>query len=97
MTPRVVLTGTTISDTVFPMSSAKIAISLDPEALKQLDQLVRGGLFPSRSKLIQDAVAEKLQRLRRVRLAQECAKLQPSSEQAEAEEILRGEAEWPEY
>ena len=40
------------------MSSAKIAISLDPEALKQVDQLVEGGLFPSRSKLIQDAVAE---------------------------------------
>jgi Arc/MetJ-type ribon-helix-helix transcriptional regulator len=79
------------------MSSAKIAISLDPDALKQVDQLVEGGLFPSRSKLIQDAVAEKLQRLRRTRLAQECAKLQPSSEQEEAEEIFRGEAEWPEY
>jgi Arc/MetJ-type ribon-helix-helix transcriptional regulator len=79
------------------MSSAKIAISLDPEALKQVDQLVDGGLFPSRSKLIQDAVAEKLQRLRRVRLAQECAKLQPSAEQAAAEERFQGEAEWPEY
>ncbi|HEX9943906.1 MAG TPA: ribbon-helix-helix domain-containing protein [Thermoanaerobaculia bacterium] len=39
------------------MSSAKIAVSLDPEVLKQVDQLVEGGLFPSRSKLIQDAVA----------------------------------------
>lgn len=79
------------------MSSAKVAISLDPEALKQVDQLVEGGVFPSRSKLIQDAVAEKLQRLRRVRLAQECAKLQPLAEQAAAEERFRGEAEWPEY
>jgi Arc/MetJ-type ribon-helix-helix transcriptional regulator len=79
------------------MSSAKIAISLDPEALKQVDQLVEGGQFPSRSKLIQDAVAEKLQRLRRVRLAQECAKLQRPAEQAAAEELFRGEAEWPEY
>jgi Arc/MetJ-type ribon-helix-helix transcriptional regulator len=79
------------------MSSAKIAISLDPEALKQVDQLVEGGLFPSRSKLIQDAVAEKLQRLRRVRLARECAKLQPSAEQSSAEELFRGEAEWPAY
>jgi len=79
------------------MSSAKIAISLNPEALKQVDQLVEGGLFPSRSKLIQDAVTEKLQRLRRVRLAQECAKLQRPAEQAEAEEFFRGEAEWPEY
>ena len=79
------------------MSSAKIAISLDPEALRQVDQLVEGGLFPSRSRLIQDAVAEKLQRLGRVRLAQECAKLQRTSEQSAAEEFFRGEAEWPEY
>lgn len=79
------------------MSSAKIAISLDPQALQQVDQLVERGLFPSRSKLIQDAVAEKLQRLRRVRLAQECAKLQPSAEKAAAEELFQGEAEWPEY
>lgn len=79
------------------MSSAKIAISLDPDALRQMDQLVKGGLFPSRSKLIQDAVAEKLQRLRRVRLAQECAKLQHHVEQSAAEELFCGEAEWPEY
>lgn len=79
------------------MSSAKIAISLDPEALRQVDQLVNGGLFPSRSKLIQDAVAEKLERLRRIRLARECAKLQPAVEQAAAEEVFRGEVEWPEY
>jgi Arc/MetJ-type ribon-helix-helix transcriptional regulator len=79
------------------MSSAKVAISLDPEALRQVDQLVEGGVFPSRSKLIQDAVAEKLQRLRRVRLAQECAKLQPLAERAAAEERFQGEAQWPEY
>jgi Arc/MetJ-type ribon-helix-helix transcriptional regulator len=79
------------------MSSAKIAISLDAEALRQVDQLVNGGSFPSRSKLIQDAVAEKLERLRRVRLARECAKLQPAAEQAAAEEVFRGEMEWPEY
>jgi Arc/MetJ-type ribon-helix-helix transcriptional regulator len=79
------------------MSSAKIAISLDPDALKQVDRLVVDGVFPSRSKLIQDAVAEKLQRLRHVRLARECAKLVPSTEQAAAEEVFGGEAEWPEY
>ena len=79
------------------MSSAKIAISLDPEALKQVDQLVQGGLFPSRSKLIQDAVTDKLRRLGAVRLAQECAKLQSRKERAAAEERFDGEAEWPEY
>jgi Arc/MetJ-type ribon-helix-helix transcriptional regulator len=79
------------------MSSAKIAISLDPDALRQMDRLVDGGAFPSRSKLIQDAVAEKLRRLQHVRLAEECAKLQRSVEQAAAEEHFRSEAEWPEY
>lgn len=79
------------------MSSAKIAISLHKDSLRQMDQLVDGGLFPSRSKLIQDAVTEKLQRLRRVRLARECALLDPMAEQAAAEEIFLGEAEWPEY
>ncbi|MFY9820976.1 MAG: ribbon-helix-helix domain-containing protein [Thermoanaerobaculia bacterium] len=79
------------------MSSAKIAISLDPESLKQMDHLVHDGRFPSRSKLIQDAIAEKLQRLRRVRLASECGKLQKDAERAAAEEHFEGEAKWPEY
>jgi len=79
------------------MRSARVAIYLDPETLKQMDQLVEGGFVPSRSKLIQDAVAEKLRRLRRARLAWECAKLQPSIEQAAVEEFFGGEIEWPEY
>ena len=79
------------------MSSAKIAISLDPDDLRQVDQLVERGMFPNRSKLIQDAIAEKLQRLRRVRLAEECMKLQRTEEQAAAEELFLGETEWPEY
>ncbi len=87
----------TVGDTMLSMSSAKVAISLDPESLREVDQLVNRGVFPSRSKLIQDAVAEKLQRLRRVRLARECAKLKPEEERAAAEEQFAGEVEWPEY
>jgi metal-responsive CopG/Arc/MetJ family transcriptional regulator len=79
------------------MSSAKIAISLDSEALKKVDHMVDEGVFPSRSKLIQEAVAEKLQRLRRIRLAEECAKLDPPAERAAAEELFSSEAAWPEY
>jgi hypothetical protein len=30
-------------------------------------------------------------------LVQECAKLQPTTERAAAEEFFEGEAEWPEY
>jgi len=62
-----------------------------------MDELVHRGISSSRSKLIQEAVHEKLFRLKRVRLAQECAKLDPASEQAEAETFLVGETAWPEY
>jgi Arc/MetJ-type ribon-helix-helix transcriptional regulator len=79
------------------MPAAKIAISLDPEALQEIDRLVAHGLFPSRSSVIQDALAEKLERLHRVRLARECAKLDPATERMEAEEVFAAEAPWPEY
>jgi metal-responsive CopG/Arc/MetJ family transcriptional regulator len=79
------------------MPTAKIAISIDPGDLKEVDELVRKGVSSSRSRLIQDAVREKLLRLKRVRLAQESAKLDPKHERAEAEQWLHGEAAWPEY
>lgn len=79
------------------MPAAKIAISLDPEALKELDRLVESGLAPSRSRLIQDALQEKLERIRRVRLARECAKLDRAEERKAAEEFLPSENPWPEY
>lgn len=79
------------------MSSAKIAISIDSEALQKVDRLVQRGVFPNRSKLFQIAVFEKLARLDRQRLAQECAKLRPEEERALADERFAGEAEWPAY
>ncbi len=91
------LTSTTIGHTLVLMPTAKIAISIDPDDLEELDALVRRGVGASRSGLIRDAVREKLQRLKHVRLAQECAKLDPVAERAEAEVWSSGEAEWPEY
>lgn len=80
------------------MSTAKVAITMDKELLKQLDYLVQTKVFQNRSRAIQEAVREKLARLQRTRLAQECAKLDPQSEQAMAEEGLSVEVEsWPEY
>ena len=80
------------------MSVSKIAVSLDESLLARLDRLVRSKVFPSRSRAIQDAVEEKLARLDRTRLAQECAKLDPAYEQALAEEGMAGElSKWPEY
>ncbi len=80
------------------MAASKIAITIDDKILKQLDSLVKLRRFPNRSKAIQDAVAEKLARLERSRLAQECAKLDPDFEHSLAEEGFSAEiAEWPEY
>jgi len=81
-----------------PMPKAKIAISLDKENLGRLDQLVRNGVFANRSQAIEAAVAEKLQRIDRVRLARECRKLDPASEKELAEEGFSEElSRWPEY
>ncbi len=79
------------------MPAAKIAISIDPEDLSQVDELVRRGVAASRSQLIQEAVHDRLARLSRTRLAQECAKLDPAAERAEAESWLDSEASWPAY
>ena len=80
------------------MAASKIAITIDDKLLKQLDLMVKSKVYPNRSKAIQDAVADKLQRLERIRLAQECAKLNPEYEHNMAEEGLAMEMdEWPEY
>ena len=80
------------------MAAAKIAITIDDNLLKQLDIMVKSKVYPSRSRAIQEAVADKLQRLERTRLAQECAKLDPAHEQNMAEVGLAMEMdEWPEY
>jgi len=80
------------------MATAKIAISLDEGTVKRLDRLVKNRIFPSRSKVIQDAVEEKLKKLEKGRLVRECAKLDPEFEKALAEEGLSAEMEqWPEY
>ena len=80
------------------MAASKIAITLDSNMLKQLDMLVKSNIFPNRSKAIQEAVAEKLKRIEKSRLAQECTKLDPEFEQSMAEEGFTSELEeWPEY
>ena len=80
------------------MARTKVAISLDESTLGRLDKLVQKQVFPNRSQAIEEAVAEKLARLERSRLAQECAKLDPTFEKTLAEEGLSENlAEWPEY
>jgi metal-responsive CopG/Arc/MetJ family transcriptional regulator len=80
------------------MARAKVAISLDEDTLNRLDRLVQEAVFPNRSRAIQQAVEEKIERIERSRLARECAKLDPAFEKALAEEGLSEElSEWPEY
>jgi Arc/MetJ-type ribon-helix-helix transcriptional regulator len=80
------------------MAASKVAVSIDQELLAELDRLVSKRLFASRSQAVQIAVQEKVARMRRNRLGEECAKLDPAFEQAMAEEGISGELpQWPEY
>ena len=79
-----------------PMPKAKVALTLDAELLDQVDTLVSERRFRNRSQAVESALAEKLGRLARTRLATECDKLDPVLEQRLADEGLAGES-WPEY
>jgi len=48
------------------MATAKVAVTLEEKALERLDQLIRKRVFPKRSRAIQQAVEEKLDRVDRV-------------------------------
>ena len=80
------------------MSKNKIAITIDEKYIQEIDHLVNTRCYKSRSQAIQEAVEEKLQRIKHVRLSRECSKLDPSFEKAMAEEGMTEDMnEWPEY
>jgi metal-responsive CopG/Arc/MetJ family transcriptional regulator len=80
------------------MKTAKIAVSIDSELLSRLDRLVRERRFPNRSRAVQEALQDKLERLNRGRLARECAKLDRAAEQRLTDEGLSDELRrWPAY
>lgn len=80
------------------MGKAKIAITLDEQFIGELDRLVQERVFQNRSQAIQEAVSEKLLRMRRNRLALECSKLEPIVEKAMTQEGLTEDMnQWPEY
>lgn len=80
------------------MPKTKIAVTVDAALLQRLDEMIAQEQFPNRSQAVEAALAEKLDRLRRTRLARECAKLYPQEERAWAEEGLSADLElWPEY
>ena len=80
------------------MPKMKVAVTLSSEILQELDALIADQRFPNRSQAVEAALAEKLERLAKTRLAREVAKLDPDEERALAEEGMGTElATWPEY
>lgn len=79
------------------MPKTKVALTLDSTLLDQVDDLVARARFRNRSQAIEAALAEKLARLARTRLAEECAKLDPAEERRIADEAWGADSPWPEY
>jgi Arc/MetJ-type ribon-helix-helix transcriptional regulator len=70
------------------MARVRVAIALERETLRQLDSLVAQRVFANRSPAIETALRETIERLKGVRLAAECAKLDRAFEPSLAEEGL---------
>jgi Arc/MetJ-type ribon-helix-helix transcriptional regulator len=80
------------------MSKTKVAITLDTALLARVDSLVGERRFRNRSQAIEAAVAEKLERHGRSRLACECLKLDSKVERRLADVGLAADlGSWPEY
>ena len=80
------------------MPKQKVAVTIEKDLIIKLDRLVSEGRYPSRSSAVEDAVIERMVKVEKSRLAEESAKLDPTYEQATADEGLLGDlSEWPEY
>jgi metal-responsive CopG/Arc/MetJ family transcriptional regulator len=80
------------------MPKTKVALTLDAALLERVDELVAKRQFRNRSQAIEAALADKLQRVARTRLARESAKLNVHEEKRFAEEGLVDALDgWPEY
>lgn len=80
------------------MPKTKVALTLDADLVQRVDELVARHRFRNRSQAIESALADKLQRLARTRLAREAAKLNEREEKRLADEGLADDfASWPEY
>jgi Arc/MetJ-type ribon-helix-helix transcriptional regulator len=89
-------TGMMIRHTNMPKT--KVALTLDSELLERVDELVDRRRFRNRSQAVEAALADKIQRLARTRLARESVKLNPRDEKRLADEGLADDfASWPEY
>jgi metal-responsive CopG/Arc/MetJ family transcriptional regulator len=80
------------------MPKTRVALTIDSQLLERVDNLVARQRFRNRSQAVELALAEKLARLERRRLAEECAKLDPREERQLADEgLAAANQSWPEY
>jgi metal-responsive CopG/Arc/MetJ family transcriptional regulator len=80
------------------MPKTKVALTLDAELIERVDELVAKQRFRNRSQAVEAALADKVQRLARTRLARESTKLNPNEEKRLADEGLVDALDsWPEY
>jgi Arc/MetJ-type ribon-helix-helix transcriptional regulator len=80
------------------MAKTKVAVTLDSDLLAEVDTLVQEDRYANRSQAIEAAVREQLIRVKRTRLADACAQLDPEAERALAEEGMGSDTDsWPEY
>ncbi len=77
------------------MATEKIAITLEKDILEEIDRGIKTGQLKNRSRAIQEAVREKIERQRQTPLVAEAKKLDRQEEQALVEEGMTGEGnEW---
>lgn len=74
----------------------KLAVTLNPNSVADLDRWVREGRYPNRSKALQSAVDYFIEREKRMSLLRELDKLDSAEERSLAEEGL-GDDSWPTY
>jgi Arc/MetJ-type ribon-helix-helix transcriptional regulator len=80
------------------VAKTKVALTLDAGLVDQIDELVDRRKFRNRSQAVEAALADKLRRLARTRLARESAKLNPLEEKRLAEQTMADVLDsWPEY
>ena len=80
------------------MGTAKIAVSIDEELLQRLDEIVKSKRFTSRSRAIQSALKDSIDRITDEQFDREVVKFDPEYEKSLAEEgMFLVPDEWPEY
>jgi hypothetical protein len=80
------------------MTMVKISITMDEAVLKQLHSMVKSRFIPAEVKPSRKPWRIKLERIRKTRLARECATPDPDYERSFSEEGFSVEIDgWPEY